>query len=104
MGWAIDASTTLALAPGYRAVTETCGGTISGNWATGMREMAMIPASVMTTAITIASRGRSKKMDEGMAHSLRAAAAAGTAGVTGAASTAIPGRTFWDRKSTRLNA
>src|SRR3546814_13188134 len=34
-------------------------------------------------------------MDEGMAHSLRAAAAAGTAGVTGAASTAIPGRTFW---------
>src|SRR5258707_3351745 len=37
---------------------------MSGNWATGIAEMAMSPARVMTIAMTKASRGRSTKMAE----------------------------------------
>src|SRR5450432_795393 len=37
---------------------------MSGNCATGSAKMAMIPASVMTIAMTKASRGRSTKMAE----------------------------------------
>src|SRR5438046_1029793 len=40
-------------------MTVTCGGTMSGNCATGSRVMAMRPASVMTIEMTKASRGRS---------------------------------------------
>src|SRR5260370_11273328 len=35
---------------------------MSGNWATGIAEMAMSPARVMTIAMTRARRGRSTKM------------------------------------------
>jgi len=45
----------------------TCGGTISGNCATGIWKIAMKPASVMTIDTTKASRGRSMKMPEIMA-------------------------------------
>jgi hypothetical protein len=45
IGWATVCSTTSAFAPGYRAVTDTCGGTMSGNWATGMAVIAMAPAA-----------------------------------------------------------
>src|ERR1700688_280781 len=37
---------------------------MSGNWAIGITVMAMMPASVMTMAMTKASRGRSMKMLE----------------------------------------
>ena len=46
------------------AVTWTCGGTMSGNCATGMRVNAIRPAIVMTSAMTTASRGRSTKIAE----------------------------------------
>src|ERR1700722_17861261 len=39
---------------------------MSGNCATGIAEMAMMPASVMTIAMTKARRGRSMKMAENM--------------------------------------
>jgi hypothetical protein len=42
----------------------TCGGTISGNCAMGIAEIAIAPASVMTMAMTTANRGRSMKMLE----------------------------------------
>src|SRR5260221_7618025 len=46
---------------------------MSGNWAAGIAEMAMIPGRVMTIAMTKARRGRSTKMAEIM----RSASAAG---------------------------
>jgi hypothetical protein len=46
------------------AVNVTCGGTMSGNCAIGIAVIAMRPASVMTMAMTKASRGRSMKMPE----------------------------------------
>ena len=52
-------TTTSAEAPGKRAVTSTCGGTMSGNCATGIFSSEIAPAITITTAITIASRGRS---------------------------------------------
>src|SRR3954454_15164286 len=67
IGAAMLASTTAAEAPGYVAVTCTCGGTMSGSCATGMRSIASAPAIVMTTATTTARRGRSTKMAEIMA-------------------------------------
>src|SRR6202021_815097 len=63
-GWATLASTTSAEAPGNTPVTVTCGGTMSGNCATGICKSASAPAMVMTNAITIASRGRSTKTAE----------------------------------------
>ena len=53
------ASSTSAEAPGYLVVTSTWGGTISGSCATRIRVRARSPPSVMTIAMTIASRGRS---------------------------------------------
>ena len=50
--------------PDSVAVTWTCGGTMSGNCATGMRSSASAPAIVMMIAMTIASRGRSTKTAE----------------------------------------
>src|SRR4029077_501313 len=64
MGCATVVSTTSASAPGYVAVSVTWGGTISGNWATGIWVMAMRPAGVMTREMTKASRGRSMKIAE----------------------------------------
>src|SRR5580693_6150280 len=72
MGWATVASTTSASAPGYRVVTETCGGTISGNCATGIWKIASRPARVMTIETTKASRGRSMKTPDIMAARLTA--------------------------------
>ena len=46
------------------AETCTCGGTMSGNCATGMRLSPTSPARVMTIAITIASLGRSMNTPE----------------------------------------
>ena len=45
-------------------VTWTWGGTMSGNWATGMRSMASAPAMVMMIAMTTARRGRLTKTAE----------------------------------------
>src|SRR6267154_1115550 len=58
------ASTTAAEAPGYVAVTCTCGGTMSGNCETGMRVSEIAPAIGMRMAMTIARRGRSTKIEE----------------------------------------
>src|SRR6478735_9129404 len=63
-GWATLASTTSAEAPGNTPETVTCGGTMSGNCATGIVSNASAPAMVMTNAITIARRGRSTKTAE----------------------------------------
>ena len=51
-------ATTWALAPGYWAVTTTCGGVMSGNCETGSRKYEMPPASTMITAIAEAKMGR----------------------------------------------
>src|ERR1700720_184690 len=72
MGWATVASTTSASAPGYRVVTETCGGTIWANCATGIWKIASRPARVMMIETTNASRGRSMKMPDIMAAGLTA--------------------------------
>src|SRR5882672_2598770 len=72
MGWATVPSTTSAWAPGYRVVTETCGGTISGNCATGIWKIASRPARVMTIETTNARRGRSMKTPDIMAAGLAA--------------------------------
>src|SRR5690242_16190354 len=63
-GCATVFSTTSADAPGKVALTCTCGGTMSGNCDTGIRMIASAPASVITIAITIASRGRSTNIPE----------------------------------------
>src|SRR4051794_12421146 len=61
IGCATVASTTEAEAPGYVVVTETCGGTMSGDCATGVTKMDRMPAIAVTIAMTAASRGRSTK-------------------------------------------
>ena len=72
IGCATLCSTTSAPAPGYEPLTSTTGGTMSGNWATGMALSAISPASVMTIEMTIASRGRSMKVAEIISRHLRA--------------------------------
>ena len=63
----------------------TCGGTMFGNWAIGIAVSAISPASVMTTEMTTASRGRSMKTLDSMAHA---------PDLTSVACTTCPGRTF----------
>jgi hypothetical protein len=63
-GWATVCSTTSASAPGNTAETLTCGGTMSGNWATGRRVRATRPATVITIEMTNARRGRSMKSED----------------------------------------
>ena len=58
MTWATLSSTAAVEAPGYVVLTVTCGGTMSGNCATGSAPSAITPAITMTIAMTIASRGR----------------------------------------------
>ena len=53
-----------ALAPGYVVLMVTVGGEMSGYCATGSAKAAMPPASVISTAITIAKTGRSMKNRE----------------------------------------
>src|SRR6266850_53458 len=63
-GVATDCSTVTASAPVYVAVTMICGGTMSGNWATGNRPIATSPPRTVTIAITMATMGRlTKKAD-----------------------------------------
>src|ERR1700722_16699120 len=57
-------STTAADAPAKVVEIVTCGGTMSGNCATGMRNSDRTPASVIRIAMTIARRGRSTKTAE----------------------------------------
>src|SRR5215469_5067416 len=64
MTWATLSSTAAAEAPGYVVLTVTCGGTMSGNCATGSAPSAITPAITMTIAMTIASRGRWMKTEE----------------------------------------
>ncbi|MGB6468491.1 MAG: hypothetical protein WBF27_20205, partial [Xanthobacteraceae bacterium] len=45
-------------------MSVTCGGTMSGNCAIGIADMAMMPARVITIAMTMANRGRSMKILE----------------------------------------
>src|SRR5437588_11748838 len=61
MGAATVSATTWALAPGYDADTSTVGGAISGYWATGNVNSAMLPPRVMTMDSTEAKIGRSMK-------------------------------------------
>src|SRR5215218_749806 len=65
--WPTVASTTSAEAPGKRAVTSTCGGTMSGNCATGICSSDIAPAITVTMAMTMARRGRSTKTFDIMA-------------------------------------
>src|SRR5258707_7322088 len=97
MGWATVAATTAPEAPGYTAVTDTCGGTISGYCAIGIDTSASAPAIVVTIAMTIASRGRSTKTDDNICQPRSAT------GGEGVARTAIPGRTLC-RPSTITNS
>src|SRR5512135_606078 len=61
IGAATVSATTLTSAPGYRAVTWTVGGVISGYSATGRRAAAMPPSRTMMTEMTHARTGRSMK-------------------------------------------
>ncbi|MEI8150133.1 MAG: hypothetical protein WCG92_00850 [Hyphomicrobiales bacterium] len=67
------------------AVTDICGGTMSGNCAIGICVSAMAPASVMTIEMTTDSLGRSMKMLESIDY---------TPGLASAAWTTCPGLTF----------
>src|SRR3954469_10992086 len=70
-GVATDCSTVTASAPVYVAVTWICGGTMSGNWATGNRPMATSPPRTVTIAMTMATMGRlTKKADTSVAPAL----------------------------------
>ena len=53
-----------ALAPGYAVVMVTVGGEISGYCETGSENDAMMPASVIRIAMTLAKIGRSMKNRE----------------------------------------
>src|SRR5208283_2689213 len=61
IGVATVSATTLALAPGYAAVTEMVGGVTSGYCATGSRTRATRPTRTITTERTVAKIGRSTK-------------------------------------------
>src|SRR5579859_506856 len=63
-GWATVLSTTEAEAPANCVEMVTWGGTMSGNCATGIRNIESAPASVIRMAMTIARRGRSTKTAE----------------------------------------
>ena len=54
-------ATSAELAPGQLAETFTTGGAICGYCSTGIILSAMAPSRVMTSAITIAKRGRLMK-------------------------------------------
>src|SRR5207237_6878323 len=60
-GAATVCSSTCAEAPGYKAVTVTTGGAISGYCATGSTRIAASPAMMMNTESTAAKIGRSMK-------------------------------------------
>src|SRR5207244_11729419 len=64
IGAATVLATSLALAPGYAADTSTVGGAISGYWAIGSVNNAMLPPSVMTMDSTEAKIGRLMKKRE----------------------------------------
>ena len=85
IGWATVASTTAEFAPGYMVVTDTWGGTMSGYCATGIARNANAPAIVVTTAMTIARRGRSTKIADNIVQLLPGAGGCGVArtGVSG---------------------
>src|ERR1041384_7818269 len=55
-GVATDCSIVTASAPVYVVLTMICGGTMSGNWATGSPDIATNPP--MTVTIAIATTGR----------------------------------------------
>src|SRR6185436_18135622 len=57
-GVATDCSIVTASAPVYVVLTMICGGTMSGNWATGSPDIATNPPITVTIAITIATTGR----------------------------------------------
>src|SRR6185295_2702858 len=64
MGAATVEAMVSAEAPGYVVLIVTVGGAISGYCATGSENAAMVPASVMMIASTIAKTGRSMKKRE----------------------------------------
>ena len=63
-GVATDCSIVTASAPVYVVLTIICGGTMSGNWATGSPAIATSPPMTVTMAITIATIGRLMKSFE----------------------------------------
>src|SRR5512137_2226377 len=81
------------------------GGTMSGNWAMGSRDMATSPRITMRIEITMATMGRLIKNFDmaaypflsaaGAAGLVSGAAAAGALGLNGLGLTTAPGRAFW---------
>ena len=61
IGSATVSITARALAPGYRAVTETVGGTTSGYCDTGKANRDAMPITTISMAMTFARTGRSMK-------------------------------------------
>ena len=94
IGVATDCSIVTASAPGYVVETMICGGTMSGNCATGSPPIATRPAMTVTIAMTIATIGRPmKNRDTG--YFLEAVGVAGAVGSgAGFGLTTIPGLTF----------
>src|SRR5258707_10883408 len=61
IGVATDWPTVMASAPGYVALTWTCGSAMFGNCATGRPLIATIPMSTIRMEMTIATMGRLMK-------------------------------------------
>src|SRR5437016_2677551 len=70
IGSATVSITVFALAPGYRVVTWTVGGTTSGYWATASRNRLTPPIRIIRIAMTLERTGRSMKNFEIMARLL----------------------------------
>src|SRR3954454_21594111 len=70
IGSATVSITVLALAPGYRVVTCTVGGTTSGYCATARRNRQTPPIRIIRIAMTLERTGRSMKNVEIMTRSL----------------------------------
>src|ERR1051325_9484345 len=68
-GVATDCSIVCASAPVYVVLTMICGGTMSGNWATGNPAIATKPTMTVTMAMTIATTGLLMKSFEIMVQS-----------------------------------
>src|ERR1700722_2842656 len=76
IGAATVSATTRALAPGYDAETSTVGGAISGYWATGRVNSAMLPPSTIKMDSTEPEMGRLMKKRENTVQCLTCSARA----------------------------
>src|SRR6185503_567583 len=80
-----------------------CGGTISGNCASGSASIAIRPTMTVTIAMTMATIGRLMKNAEIMAYVLSYRAAVSEGAAIGFGLTTISGLTFWVPSATTVS-